>query len=67
MEAKKSVRGLFLCCKQVMVEAWIRVTEVEKECIHLGYFLKVDPIRVADGLDWEGRGHEGHRGITDDP
>lgn len=43
------------------------MTEVEKEWIHLGYFLKVDPIRVADGLDWEGRGDEGHRGITDDP
>lgn len=59
--------GLFLCSKQEMVETWIRVTEVEKEWIHLGYFLKVDPVRVADGLDCQERGDEGHRGITDDP
>lgn len=29
-------------------------------------FLKVEPTRVADGLDWEGRQGEGHRGIKDD-
>lgn len=53
--ARRSVMGLFLCSKQEMVSHLSSVTEAEKEWTHVGNFLKTDPTRVADGLNWEER------------
>lgn len=66
MEATRSVKQLSPYSKQETMEFQTRVIEVEKEVVHLEHILKVELTRVTDALDWEGRGDEEHRGVTDD-